>query len=323
MGLKSLIALCRDLGADPLLVQARGGNVSVKTSEGMLIKASGARLADVGRRRGWALTDDDFLRSNMESVAMRHSFSARDRAYAALLSRAGRTPGWRVSMEAGFHAMLPDRCVAHLHSVAGIIAGMLPEKTARRKMRRILGRGVDIYFVPVCVPGADLTLKMRGRKSARRPCLWILKNHGIVWGAPTAAGVMRLSARFERELRREYALTRFKPPRPRRLGRGWYALNFDRWPSCSFDLRPMFPDFVVYFDLWGRRKHDLLKVAPREAHVFARNADSLRTKSETLFAHALISTAGRRIRRLPRDIVRAIDRLETERLRLRQAVCKG
>jgi hypothetical protein len=292
----------------------------------MLIKASGVRLADVGARRGWAKADSKTLREGLKAVARLKSFSGRDRAYAKLLTQVGKTPGWRVSMESGFHALLPDRVVAHVHSLAGVLLGFLPEKVVRRKIKKALGSGVDVYFVPVCVPGADLTLRMRSRKKSDRPCLWVLKNHGLVWGAPSAARVRALSGKFERFFRSEFGLKRYSMPRSVASGRGRYAWSLFRWPECHFDLKPLFPDFVVYFSLWGKGAPDIVQTSPRSILVSAKDMKAFKTKSETLFAHAVVSTAAKRcgvtLRRLPKAVIRAIDRLETERLRVKQAASK-
>ncbi|MFH2201902.1 MAG: class II aldolase/adducin family protein [Elusimicrobiota bacterium] len=324
---RELVRLCRGFGSDLLLVQGGGGNISVKVSaDELLIKASGLRLAEVNVRRGWARADAALLRADLRRIVRLKTWAGRDRAYADLLTRAGRTPGWRVSMEAGFHALLPDRCVAHIHSLAGFLLGLLPEKEAGRRIRRALGSEVDVYFVPACAPGADLTLRMRGRRAAARPCVWMLKNHGVVWGAPSAAVVEKLSARFERAFRKAYVLKRYAPPKIKRLGRGWHELSLRHWPDCSFDLRPLFPDFVVYFSLWGRGRKDLIKDSARSVRVYAKDDNNLRAKSETFFAHALVSTVapwlGLRLRRLSGPVVRAIAGLETERLRVKQAAAK-
>lgn len=321
--LRELIRLCRRLGKDPLLVQAGGGNVSVKIDGGgILIKASGLRLDEVGPRRGWARADLQTLRQGLAGVGRFRTPLARDRAYARLLTRAGRTPGRRVSMEAGFHAALEDRCVAHVHSAAGILLGMLPEPRARR----LLGPGAGYRVVGAEVPGADLSLAMAGTRSPARAygaSLWILRNHGLVWGARSGSGLLRAAGRLERKLRAVFGLGRFPMPRPLKVLSNRYALRFHDWPDCRFDFRPFFPDFTVYFRTWdGSPGPFLEKVSSREVLIRASGEEDLRAKAETFYAHALISTVASRPRRLPRAAGRAIFRLESERLRLRQGGSK-
>ncbi|HBL17922.1 MAG: hypothetical protein A2X36_17335 [Elusimicrobia bacterium GWA2_69_24] len=343
-GVQDLVRLCRVLGRDPLLVQAGGGNVSVKLPpDRLLVKASGLRLAEVSAARGWARADAGLLRRGLAALAGIRSALPRDRAYADLLGRAGRTPGWRVSMEAGFHALIPDRCVAHVHSVAGLLLGALPPAQARRRIRRILGAGVRIASVPAAVPGAELSLALaralgRGARlgaGPRKPLLAVLRGHGLVWGAETAAELLRLSAALETALRAEFGLDRYPPPHlcgsrgcrraPAPRAEGWGELCFCRWPGCRLDFRPAFPDFVVYFSLWGRGAPDLVRTSERSALLRADDAAGRRAKAEVLFAHALAHTAAgaRGMPGLPPAMVRAIAGLESERLRLAQAARRG
>ncbi|MEE8424290.1 MAG: class II aldolase/adducin family protein [Elusimicrobiota bacterium] len=321
-GLRELIRLCRHLGKDPLLVQAGGGNVSVKIGGGLLIKASGLRLDEVGPRRGWARADLQTLRKGLAGVGRLRTPLSRDRAYARLLTRAGRTPGRRISMEAGFHAALEDRCVAHVHSAAGILLGMLPE----RRIRRLLGPGTGYRSVGADIPGADLTLSMAGTRTPARAHaraygagLWILRNHGLVWEGESGPAILRAAGRLEKRLRRAFRLGRYPIPKPIRVLSDRYALRFHDWPDCRFDFRPLFPDFTVYFRTWdGSPGPFLEKVSSREVLIRASGEEDLRAKVETFYVHALISTASRPPRRLPRAAGRAIAGLESERLRLKQ-----
>src|SRR5262245_20603567 len=65
LALEELIAISREVGADPDLVQGGGGNTSVKTRDEsrMLVKASGTALGDMDRERGWAELDLEALRN--------------------------------------------------------------------------------------------------------------------------------------------------------------------------------------------------------------------------------------------------------------------
>ncbi|HLU47111.1 MAG TPA: class II aldolase/adducin family protein, partial [Planctomycetota bacterium] len=61
--LDELIAISREIGAQPDLVQGGGGNTSVKSRDGkrMFVKASGAALEDMSAERGWAELDRHLL----------------------------------------------------------------------------------------------------------------------------------------------------------------------------------------------------------------------------------------------------------------------
>src|SRR5262245_20445320 len=105
-------------GKDLLVVQAAGGNVSVKTSPlHLAIKASGVRMREMNPSSGWAEADRKQLLAGFGRISGLRSLEARELSYVKLLDRASLTPGRRVSMETGFHVILPENYVLHLHSV--------------------------------------------------------------------------------------------------------------------------------------------------------------------------------------------------------------
>src|SRR5260221_13119122 len=102
--LKSLMRMGRHFGGDPLLVQASGGNVSVKSDEAHIaIKASGARLHEMTPRAGWAMADQNHLAHGLARIPSLKSWKKREGAYVALLKKSSHMPKRHLSMETGFH----------------------------------------------------------------------------------------------------------------------------------------------------------------------------------------------------------------------------
>ena len=102
---EAFVALSARLGADPLLVQAAGGNTSIKRDGALWIKASGKELRA-------AQADTIFVPVDLAGV---RAGIARDEADPT----AGRVQGdtaLRPSIETTLHALLPQRVVLHLHS---------------------------------------------------------------------------------------------------------------------------------------------------------------------------------------------------------------
>jgi len=329
--LKTLIALSRRLGRDRLLAQAGGGNISVKTGKGsMLIKASGARLENVSPKAGWVEADARALRAGLPRLARLKSPVARELGYAALIGRAARGAGGRPSMEAGFHAVIPDACVAHVHSAAGILLAMRPEKEALRRARAAAGPGVEARFLPACVPGLELTRlvarslpKGRARGTAT---LWLLRNHGVIWSAGSPAALLDASDRFERALRAELGLRAYGAPHAagargcarRTASKGRAELCVCSWPKARLDTEPLFPDFAIYFhSLEGKLRG--LRARGRSFSVEGLDASRRRDRAEVYYLHALTATLAEPRRVLPRALALTIRGLETERLRLKQA----
>ena len=244
------LRLCRGVGGDLRLVQASGGNVSVKSAGGgMLIKATGARLRDIGRRTGWAWTELRKLRAGLSSAGA----SPGDGAYAALLKDAS-AGGRPCSLESGSHAALEGRCVAHVHSLAGILAGMLAPRDGERLARSGVSAGTALRFVGPCSPGLELSRRIGAlRKKGGGPAVYFLRNHGLLWEASAPGGILRAMARFETEAGKRLGLSELRPPhrlRPDPGGaRRWC---FCGWRRFSFAPRPFFPDFVAYYGA-GRR----------------------------------------------------------------------
>jgi len=314
MKLDGLVRICQEFGKDMLLVQAGGGNVSVKTRDRLAVKASGIRLGKVSARRGIARADQKKLLAGMAVLGKVPAGTPRELAYVKLLGDAG-TGKWRVSMEAGFHAAIPHTYVAHHHSLAGILLGMESDAVLKRLIKKEFGSAVSLALLPAAVPGANLSLDLRRiamRLPRKKPLLAILRNHGLVWAADSSGKVLALSRKFERAFRRRYGIEAFPYPVVRKG-----ELRFDAWAPCKFDFKSMFPDFTVYL-----KPGDLKRVSSTRVRIRSKNESDRSNKEEVFFAHALVSSAAIgnvRVKYLSKSITASIRKLETERLRLKQA----
>ena len=335
--------MSRRFGHDPLLVQAAGGNISVKSDpHRMLIKASGVRLSDLNARAGWASGDPDALRRGLTRIRSIRSGRCREKAYASLLGRASKNPPWRVSMEAGFHVAIKERYVAHLHSVVGILLGMMPERRARTLVGSIWEEPLHVQFVPASIPGYELVRQMipdTGFPHREQTHLWIQRNHGLVWSSRSRQALTKNVLRFEHKLRRFFGLSKYSPPhspgsagcrrhipQTHRAGKmDEKDLCFCHWPRWSVTLSPLFPDFVIYFDRARGEGRDVEMIAPRLVRIRGASARQRRDKEEVFYVHALVSTIARNhgwLKALPGSVTRALKIMETERLR-RQQIMKS
>lgn len=166
-------ALSARLGADPMLVQGAGGNISWKEDGRLWVKASGACMRD-------SLGQDLFVPVDLAST--------RD------LSRPVRIdPDWqgttvlRPSIETTLHALMPQTVVVHLHSVE--LLAHLVCKTANVSLSQLL-EDPRHALVPYCKPGVDLSSVVQ-TVIGNRPGIdvLLLANHGIVVAAADCAGV--------------------------------------------------------------------------------------------------------------------------------------
>jgi len=157
-----LVALCRACSDDEL-VQAGGGNISVKDGQYMYIKASGVALSDVKIGHGIAIVDPKAVVNSLHGPEP-------DIQKLALSSE-------RPSLETYFHAFL-RKYVVHLH----------PTHLNSFLCSDNLGM-VDYYK-----PGFELSKKVL--ESYKGQPVIYLRNHGVIYHADTFKGVLSL---FETE----------------------------------------------------------------------------------------------------------------------------
>jgi len=112
----ALEALSRKLGQDPFLVQAGGGNTSLKDDGTLWIKASGKWMIRAGE-------EEMFLPVPLDEV---HACIDRSVDYTEE-QRTVSGAVLRPSVETTMHAVLPQRVVIHVHSVNTLVWAVQPE----------------------------------------------------------------------------------------------------------------------------------------------------------------------------------------------------
>ena len=170
--LHDLARLSARIGQDPLLIQAAGGNTSVKDGGVMWIKASGTLLAD-------ALVRDVFVACDLPAIrtAVAAASAIADQPAEFALVKGGLRP----SIETPLHAVFPQRVVVHVHCVNTLAIAIRPDADARLAERL---QGFNWASVPYCKPGAALAASV---VAALRPGtdVVVLHNHGLIVAADT------------------------------------------------------------------------------------------------------------------------------------------
>ena len=190
--LQKLRQLSARIGADPLLVQAAGGNTSLKHNDTMWIKASGTWLKD-------AATRDIFV--NVDHAAIVTALAQNDPACetcAAFVRADYNASGLRPSIETTVHALMPQRVVVHVHCVNTIAWAIRADAEAR--LAEKLG-GFNWAFIPYARPGLPLAAAIKAKLRADTDVL-VLGNHGLVAAAETVADAEALLTRAVAALNR-------------------------------------------------------------------------------------------------------------------------
>ena len=185
--LKDLRQCSAIIGADRLLVQAAGGNTSIKQDGVMWIKASGTQLAQALDQEIFVAVD---LTAMANDIANQPQFADEPQRY--LIHKDGLRP----SIETSLHAVFHQRVVLHAHCV-NTIAFAVQENAIELLETRL--KEFDWAFVPYTKPGAHLA---RSVQSVLRPKtnVVVLGNHGVLVTAENVADAHNLLQRVQNAL---------------------------------------------------------------------------------------------------------------------------
>ena len=188
--LTALKKLSARVGADPLLVQAAGGNTSLKQDGVMWIKASGTWLRD-------AASKDIFVPVGHEALltALAKNDPACEACTDFVLANLNST-GLRPSIETTVHALMPQRVAVHVHCVNTIAWAIRSDAE-----QQLAGKLQDFNWaiIPYARPGLPLANTIATRLKPGIDVL-ILGNHGLVVAADTVAKAESLLSRVVKSL---------------------------------------------------------------------------------------------------------------------------
>jgi len=184
--LAELVDVSRRLGEQWELVQAGGGNTSVKLGGSMYIKASGLRLRDMDTDSGLVAIDLASLRGLLIDEAFA-TLPARERDLKLAQEMNGITrgaPGRRASIESWVHAVF-DRSVVHTHPIW--VNAIVCTTSCRTILHHLFScEEPPPLVVPYVAPGYPLALLLVREVSQYRlehgcdPNMVFLANHGLI-----------------------------------------------------------------------------------------------------------------------------------------------
>jgi len=198
------------IGRDLTLVQATGGNTSLKLGDQLWIKASGTALADATTRPVFVALDLPRVRAALQS------------GDGEGLSRfvIGQS-GLRPSIETPLHALLPQTVVVHVHSVATLAWA------CRRDGQEALAprlAGLRWSWIPYARPGEPLLQAIRACLP-EQPEVLVLANHGLVVAGGDIDATFSLLQQVEERLGRPVLPT--PPGDPAALADAAHATGYE------------------------------------------------------------------------------------------------
>lgn len=190
--LSELRALSSQVGSDPLMVQAAGGNTSIKTDGTMWIKASGTWLKDAAVRDIFVPVRHDAL---LKALANNHPACETCVDFVRDDLNAN---GLRPSIETTVHALMSQPVVIHVHCVNTIAWAI--QSRGEVLLADIL-KGFNWAFIPYARPGLPLAGAISQRLRTGVDVL-VLGNHGLVVAADTVAAADELLRKVVAAVRR-------------------------------------------------------------------------------------------------------------------------
>ncbi len=138
----SVLEYCTLIGADPMLVQGAGGNVSWKDGDTLWVKASGTWLADARTKEIFVPVDF----SDLKAMVKAGNFTA--------MPKLKTDSQLRPSIETLLHALMPQRVVVHVHAIEALVH--LVRYNPWHEISQKLKTDFNWEIVSYQKPGADL-----------------------------------------------------------------------------------------------------------------------------------------------------------------------
>lgn len=179
--INDLVEISKYAGERFDLVQAGGGNSSVKFENGeMIIKASGFLLSDVNLDSGYSRVFTQKIASIVkdENIVNQQDKRKREALTSALVKEATIDTKNRPSIETLLHSFL-YKYTLHTHP---IVVNMITIQKNYKEILESIFKDGKVAFVPYQTPGIELALALDTElsKFAEIPNIIFLQNHGLI-----------------------------------------------------------------------------------------------------------------------------------------------
>ena len=179
--LKNFVEISKYAGERFDLVQAAGGNSSVKLKNGeMIIKASGFSLSDVSKNSGYSKVDSRKIANILKNKTIIKEADKKKREFLAkeLVEKATLDKKNRPSIETLLHSTL-YKYTLHTHPA---VVNMIVIQKEWKKILVSIFKNENIALISYKTPGIDLALELDKvlNTFAISPKIIFLQNHGLI-----------------------------------------------------------------------------------------------------------------------------------------------
>ena len=210
--IKNLVTISKFAGERFDLVQAGGGNSSVKLPNGtMLIKASGVSLSELENNKGYTIIDNIKLTQIFQNNAINNAKTKVEKEFLAkqYVQQATITSDIKPSIETTLHTLL-GTYVLHTHP---IIVNAVTCRTDWKTILVKLFSHLNPLFINYKTPGIELAYEIykilnECSKNQQQPFIFFLQNHGLIISSDSSEEIISLTNMITKTLE-EYLLTDF------------------------------------------------------------------------------------------------------------------
>lgn len=202
--LKEFVRLSKYAGERLDLIQAGGGNSSVKlNTDIMLIKASGFMLSEVELDQGYLKVKYQKVTEILENKRLL-SLKDKERRNRLAVWFLGKTTAEKFnkpSIETFLHALL-YKYTLHTHPL--VVNAIISQKNWREILHNLFGG--DIVAIDYRTPGVELALELKvalkeyQEKYEHRPKTIFIQNHGLIISSDNPGEIIRLTEEILRKL---------------------------------------------------------------------------------------------------------------------------
>ena len=169
--IKELEELSQEMGIDSSIVQASGGNTSIKINNVIFVKASGKKLSNATKENIFLPLDMNYILDSFKKKIIEED----DFKFKILIKT-----DLKPSIETVFHAIIPYKIVLHSHPID--IISIAINNNAKTLLSNLLG-DFDWDFIPYARPGYPVAKLIYKSLRKKKSNILILENHGLIIGA--------------------------------------------------------------------------------------------------------------------------------------------
>ncbi len=310
--MKELTEYCKIIGKDKSLVQASGGNISIKLDDNiMAIKASGKRLDEIEDTTGITTVNHKKIKELTDS--------AKDDNELTKLILESNLGLERPSMETSFHVLL-GKAVIHTHPVYLNVLGCIEEGT--QILEKIIPN--KIISIPYFSPGYSLSKAIKQLKINDTEII-LLKNHGLIVSEESLEKASDVTIKLNNTIKYKLEMEEFSPQESTTINNGKLEntnqLAKEYTKNVKKDITLLnnytFPDAVVFLKDMGLNSDNIIYL---HDEGITYNCDPAKATqiNEILMANLYIIKAASKLGRiiyLKKEEIEYLNNMEAEKYR--------